>query len=199
MPSTVIFDIGGVLLDWNPRTLYRKLFAREAEMEWFLAEVCSVDWHLQQDSGRPAAAAVAELSARYPDYSEKIAAFYGRNLEMLREIGGTIEILRRLHDRGTPLFALSNWPRETFAEVREAYTFLQLFSGIVISGEEGMRKPDPAFYRLLLERYTIDPADAVFIDDVPENVAAAEQLGISGLHFSSPDALHDALRRAELL
>ncbi len=200
MPSTVIFDIGGVLLDWNPRTLYSKIFEDEAEMEWFLTEVCTMDWHVRQDSGRPPAEAVAELSARFPRISDKIAAFYDRNFEMISgPIDGTLALLRRLHGQGTPLFALSNWPRETFIEVRASFDFFDLFSGIVISGEEGLRKPDESFYRILLDRYDIDPGAAVFIDDVAENIEAAERLGIAGLHFTSPEALRGGLQRAGLL
>ena len=200
MPSTVIFDLGGVLLDWNPRHLYRKIFAREAEMERFLAEVCTMDWHVQQDSGRPSAEAVAELSAVFPEFGDEIAAFYARSFEMISgPIDGTVALLRRLHERGTSLYALSNWPAESFRQVRPEFPFFELFSGIVISGEEGLRKPDEAFYRVLLDRHDIDPGDALFIDDTAGNIEAGERLGIAGLLFTSPEGLRDGLERVGLL
>lgn len=199
--SIVVFDLGGVLIDWNPRYLYRKLFdGDEVAMERFLAEICDNDWNLQQDAGRPFAEACALLSERHPEHKDLIKVYRTRWFEMLAgAIDGTVEILRELRERGTPLYGLTNWSAETFPYALEQYDFLHWFSGIVVSGAEKMVKPDPRIYRLLLERYGIDPADAVYIDDNPTNADAATDLGLHGIHFSGPDALRAELERLQLL
>ncbi len=195
--SIVVFDLGGVLIDWNPRYLYRKLFdGDEAAMERFLGEVCTSDWNLQQDAGRPFAEACALLGERHPEHKNLIKAYHTRWFEMLAgPIEGTVEILRDLKARGTPLYALTNWSAETFPYALEQYDFLHWFRGIVVSGAEKLVKPDPRIYRLLLERYGIDPADAVYIDDNPGNAAVATDLGLHGIHFTTPDALRAELAR----
>jgi 2-haloacid dehalogenase len=199
--SIVVFDLGGVLIDWNPRHLYRKLFAGdEAAMEHFLATVCTQHWNERQDAGRSFAEAEAELIRAHPDKAELIRAWRGRFAEMIPgAIDGTVEIVERLHARGVPLYALSNWSRETFPPQRTRFSFFAWFKGIVVSGEEGVIKPDPRIYELLFRRYEISPQEAVFVDDNPANARAAHALGVHGIHFRSPGALVDELAALGLL
>jgi 2-haloacid dehalogenase len=189
-PDTVVFDLGNVLVDWNPRHLYRKIFDDEAEMEAFLAEVCTPEWNVKQDAGRPIAEAEAELIARHPDKAGLIRAYYGRCLEALGgPIHGTVELLERLHANGTPLYALTNWSAETFAIARPTFPFMDRFRHIVVSGELKTIKPDPAIFRHLLA-VAKRPAEACFfIDDSAKNVDAAKALGFHTHHFRAPDAL----------
>jgi 2-haloacid dehalogenase len=197
----VIFDLGGVLIDWNPRYLYRKLFAGdENAMEAFLTEVCTVEWNERQDAGRTFAEAVGELLPRHADKRDLIEAFGRRFDEMITgEIPGTVDILADLKRAGTPRYALSNWSAETFPPQRARFPFLAWFNGIVVSGEEGVLKPDPRIFRILLDRYEIASGEAVFIDDDPANAAAASALGIHGIHFRSPRQLRGELRTLGLL
>ena len=197
----VIFDFGGVLVDWNPRYLYRKLFGDDlAGMERFLTEVCTLEWNARQDAGRPLAEATAELLGRHPEYSELIHAYYDRWPEAVRgPIEGTVAILRELKDTGRRLYGLTNWSHETFPHARTLFEFFAWFDGIVVSGEERLIKPDPEIYRRLLARYQIDPASAVFIDDNRANIDAAAVFGIHAIHFQSPAQLRADLVSAGLL
>ncbi|MET0387489.1 MAG: HAD family phosphatase [Polyangiales bacterium] len=190
-PTTVVFDLGNVLLGWDPRVLYRKLFAEEHAMEVFLRDVCTHDWNLEQDRGRSFAEGVAELTARHPEALHAlIRAYDERWVEMLTgEIAGTVALLERLHAAGTPLYALTNWNQDKFAHARERYLCLQRFRGIVVSGDERLVKPDPAIYTCLLDRYGLSARDCVFIDDSPKNVAGAQVVGMHGLHFRDPEQL----------
>ncbi|SDF63051.1 MULTISPECIES: HAD family phosphatase [Rhodanobacteraceae] len=193
--DVVIFDFGGVLIDWNPRYLYRKLFGDDEQaMETFLAEVTTPEWNLRQDAGRSWDEAVRLLTDEHPTKAELIAAYQHRWEETLGgAIDDSLHILRELKEAGHPLYGLTNWSHETFPFARERFDFLALFDGIVVSGEEGMIKPDPRLYQTLLERYDIDPATAVFIDDNKANVDAADALGIHGIHFHTPRQLRDEL------
>ena len=184
-----------MLIDWNPRYLYRRLFKQdEAAMEHFLTEVCSPDWNHLQDAGRSFAEAEAEAIARHPDQRALIEAWFpGFNDMIAGPIPGTVEILRELRDRGSALYALTNWSAETFVGQRARFDFLGWFQGILVSGEERITKPDPGIFRLLLNRYSLDPARTVFIDDVPGNIAGAEAAGIHGIPFTSADALRRQL------
>jgi 2-haloacid dehalogenase len=197
----VVFDIGGVLLNWNPRHLYRKLFPGDDEaMEQFLANVCTQEWNERQDAGRTFAEAHAELVAAHPGKSHLIEAFGKRFGEMIAgPIEGTVEILADLKRANVPRYALTNWSAETFPPARARYDFLSWFDGIVVSGEEGVIKPDARIFRILLERYRIAADDAVFIDDNPANAAAAGALGIHGIHFRSPELLRRELETLGLL
>ena len=196
----VVFDLGGVLLQWDPRHLYRKIFADEAAMERFLDEVCTVEWNERQDAGRAFADAVAELMPRHEDKRALIEAFGARFGEMIPgAIDGTVEILRELKSRNTPLYALTNWSSETFPAQRGRFAFLDLFDGIVVSGDEGVIKPDRRIFDVLLSRYAIPAHEAVFIDDNPANARAAAGLGIHGIAFESPEQLRRELRALELL
>jgi 2-haloacid dehalogenase len=191
----VVFDLGGVLLEWNPRHLYRKLFGGDDDaMEAFLGSVCTEDWNERQDAGRSFADGVAELLPKYPQHARLIEAFGARFDEMIPgAIDDSVAVLHELKRAGVPLYALTNWSSETFPPQRRRFPFLALFDGIVVSGDEGVIKPDPRIFRILLERYGVAAGDAVFIDDVQANAAAAAALGIHGIHFRSP-----ALLRAEL-
>ena len=199
-PSIVVFDIGGVLLDWNPRYLYRKIFDDEQEMDYFLTHICSHTWNLLQDAGRPLAEGVAELSARYPHYTEQIAAYHTRWLETLSGvIQESLAILRELQHRNTPLYAITNFNQETFALCRRHYDFLNEFLGIVVSGEVKLLKPDPAIYLRLLHDYNLRAEDCVFIDDSEVNAKGAQQVGMHGIHFRSAPELRLELQGLGLL
>jgi 2-haloacid dehalogenase len=196
-----VFDLGGVLIDWDPRHLYRKLFPGDAAaMEDFLATVCTHEWNRGQDAGRSFAEGARLLQATHPDKAALIDAYGARFAEMMSgPIAGAVEILGELHRRGTPLYALSNWSAETYPAAQERFDFLGWFRGIVISGEVGVIKPDPRIYQIMLDRFAIDPASAVYIDDKAENAEAATRLGIHGIHFTDPAALRRALVEVGLL
>jgi 2-haloacid dehalogenase len=192
--TTVVFDLGGVLIDWDPRHLYRQLFSDPQEMEVFLRDVVSPDWNAQQDSGRTWAEATAELLATHPDQEEMIRAYADRWAEMLAgPISGTVDILREVRDRGMRLYALTNWSAETFPRARPLFPFLDWFEGIVVSGDERIMKPDPEIWRRLIERYAIDPTRAVYIDDMPYNARVAADLGFHAIRFEDPDQLRERL------
>jgi len=193
--TSVVFDIGGVLIDWNPRHLFRKVFDNEEEMEWFLSNICTYEWNVQQDGGKLFSMATAELSAKYPEYSDKIGIYYDRWTEMLNgEIEGTVKLFRELKSIGMPLYALSNWSHEGFPVAYERYDFMKEFDGLVISGYEKLLKPDHAIYRVLIDRYIINPAESVYIDDIKPNADAATELGFYAIHFQSPDQLRQELK-----
>jgi 2-haloacid dehalogenase len=196
----VVFDLGGVLIDWNPRHLYRKLFDDEREMENFLSRVCTQEWNEAQDAGRPFAEGVRLLKERHPSDAHLIAAYHERWIEMVNgPIGGTVNLLQKLDRRGIELYALSNWSAETFALVRPSFSFLERFRDLVISGEEGVIKPDPAIFRILFRRGRFAPEQAVFIDDNPPNVAAAAGLGMRAIRFTDAAALERDLAQLRLL
>ena len=199
--SAVAFDIGGVLLDWNPRHLYRALFDGDEEaMEHFLTTVCTPEWNAHNDRGRPLAEGVALLSAEHPEHAELIEAFVSRWPETVAgPIDGTVQLLAELIERGTPVYALSNWSAETFAEARTRFEFLEWFDGIVISGEEGVIKPEARIFEILCERWDLRPATTVFIDDTAANVDAARELGFQAIRFHDPPRLRAALVDAGLL
>lgn len=180
MIDAVVFDLGGVLVDWNPQHLYRSLIPDAAERERFLADVCPQSWNERQDAGRSVAEATAERVALFPQHAELIAAYYGRWEEMLAgAIDETVAVLEELHRRQVPLYALTNWSAELFPIARRRFTFLERFRGILVSGEEGLIKPDPAIFHLLCKRYGLTPGMSLFIDDNPANVAAAEEIGFA--------------------
>jgi 2-haloacid dehalogenase len=192
--ETVVFDLGGVLIDWDPRHLYRQLLDEET-MEWFLMEICSPEWNAEQDRGRSWEEAVEALSARHPEWAPLIATYHARWFEMLGgEIRGTVEILRELRDAGVPLLALSNWSTDKFAETRPHYPFLEWFDAIVISAHVGLAKPDPAIFRHFIERFSVEPGRTVYVDDSGPNVAAARAEGMVGIRFEDPDTLRAQLR-----
>jgi len=198
--KAVVFDLGGVLIDWDPRYLYRKLLDDEATVEEFLATVCTPEWNAEQDRGRPFAEGVAELVERHPVHAAAITAYHERWPEMLGgAVGGTVEVLAELRAAGVPVYALTNWSAETFGIARERFEFLEWFDGVLVSGEERMIKPDPAIFRLLLDRFGLDPGATFYIDDSPANVAAADRLGFDALRFTSPAQLRRDLEARGLL
>jgi 2-haloacid dehalogenase len=199
--NVVIFDLGGVLIDWDPRYLYRKLFGSdEAAMENFLATVCTAEWNRAQDAGRSCAEAARLLRERHPDKTELIDAYYARFDEMMQgPIAGSVEILVELQRRGTSLYGLSNFSEETYPLAVKRFDFLHLLRDVVISGEVKAIKPDPIVYQILLRRCDIDPRGAVFVDDVAANVEAARRLGLHGIRFAGPGALRQELGALRLL
>lgn len=198
---TVVFDLGGVLVDWDPRHLYRQLLDSDAEVDAFLDEVGFADWNHAMDAGEGTwAESVAELGARFPHRAELLAAYPSRFGETLSgPIEGSVDVLRALHRRGTPLYALTNWSAETFPVARSRFEFLELFAGILVSGEERVAKPDPAVFALLVDRFGLEPPSTVFVDDRQVNVEAAEQAGLRGLLFTDPATLSRDLSRLGLL
>ncbi|HQQ96231.1 MAG TPA: HAD family phosphatase [Cyclobacteriaceae bacterium] len=195
MKDTIIFDLGGVLIDWNPRYLYRKIFKTEQEIDWFLQHVCTNEWNEKQDGGRTFEEATRELLKKFPEHEVPIRAWYDRWKETIQgPIQGTVDILQAIRNaRSHRLYALTNWSAETFPWALERFDFLHWFDGIVVSGVEKTRKPFPEFYHILLNRYQIDPAKAIFIDDNMHNVDAAVKLGIDTIHFQHPAGLREQL------
>lgn len=195
MITAIIFDLGGVLIDWNPEYLYRKLFKDEPEMKDFLKNICTPEWNEEQDAGRSLKEATEKLIKEYPDHEENIRAYYHRWHEMLAgTIEGTVEILEKLKRSDKyKIYALTNWSSETFPVAVSRFELLNWFDGVVVSGTEKIRKPFPDFYNILLDRYNIDKNKALFIDDNARNVAAAQQLGIDAIQFISAVQLSQEL------
>jgi len=194
--DTIIFDLGGVLIDWNPRYVYRKIFKTEEETEWFLENVTTAEWNENQDAGYPLHKATEELIARHPGWEPEIKAYYGRWLEMLGDqIHETVGILQQLKKTGKyKLYALTNWSAETFPHALERFEFFKMFEGVVVSGEEKMKKPSAAFYKIIIDRYHLDPSKTIFIDDSLRNVKGADAVGITGIHFHNPAQLKEELQ-----
>ncbi len=193
--DAVVFDLGGVLIDWNPRHLYRKMFdGDELAMERFLAEICTPAWNARQDAGRSWHEAVQQLVEEHPGQRDLIVAYDERWPETLGgQIDGTVEILGELRAAGTPLAALSNWSAEKFPVARQRYDFLGWFDPLVISGEVGLSKPDPRIYRHLLDRSAFDPSTTLFVDDVPANLVVAAEHGLRTHRFVDPPTLRTEL------
>jgi 2-haloacid dehalogenase len=199
--SIAVFDLGGVLIDWNPRYMYRKLFPGDATaMEHFLTTVCTQSWNEEQDAGRTFAEGCAILKKDHPEQSELIDAWFPRYEEMFGgAIEGSVAILSELRARRIPLYALSNWSAETFPVALRLFNFLNWFHGVLLSAEARLLKPDPRLFQLLLERYAIDPNHVVYIDDHAHNVETARKLGMHGIHFTDPARLRGELGRIGLL
>lgn len=199
-PSTVVFDLGGVVIDWNPRYLYRKLIPDPAALDRFLTDVCSMAWNKQMDFGRPFAEAVAELTARHPDQSHLIEAYHARWAEMLGGlVPGVAEVLEELAEAGVPLYAITNWSAETFPFATARYPVLSMFSKIVISGEIGLTKPDPEIFRYAAEQFGVPLQECLFVDDARINVASARAVGMRAVRFVDADTLRADLRGHQLL
>lgn len=196
----IVFDLGGVLIDWNPRHLYKKIFASEEEMEWFLSNVCTPQWNTQQDAGRPFAEGIALLKEKYPKYAPQIEDYFVRWEEMLGgPIKGTVAVLKELKERGYRVYALTNWSSETLPLAKTKYDFFPLFNGITVSGEEKLVKPDPEIYARLLKKFGLHAGNCVFIDDNAANVAEAAHLGFDTVEFTSPEELRAGLVRLGVL
>jgi 2-haloacid dehalogenase len=200
-PTSVIFDVGHVLYDWNPRVLYERLFDDEAALDAFLRDVATREWHFQHDAGRPFAETSAELSARHPEHADMIALWGPRFSDQIPgPMPGMVALVDELHEAGVPLFAITNFSGEFFApfRAREAKMF-DRFRDIVVSGDERMVKPDPAIFRLALDRFGLAADEAFFVDDNADNVAGAEHVGIRSHHFHDAAALRRDLVSAGLL
>jgi 2-haloacid dehalogenase len=199
--SIAVFDLGGVLIDWNPRYLYRKLFDGDDEaMEHFLANICTSNWNAQQDAGRTLAEACALLKRDHPAHAKFIDAWMERYDEMLAgPIHGTVDVLAELRRRGVPIYALSNWSAETFPAALKRFDFLRWFRGTLLSGDVRLLKPDPRIFNVFFETHGVDPAQAVYIDDLPANVDAARALGMHGIRFTYPAALRGELVQVGLI
>jgi 2-haloacid dehalogenase len=196
----VLFDLGGVLVDWNPRYLYRRMFADEGTMEHFLGNVCTRAWNEEQDAGRPFREGVELLVARHPRHALEIRAYDCRWGEMLKgAIEESVAILAELRGHGVPLFALTNWSAEKFPLARTRFAFLEWFGGIVVSGEERLKKPDPRIYRLAVERFGLEPSRTLYVDDSQANIAAAALLDFKTHSFVEASALRSALVSCGLL
>ncbi|MDD2247305.1 MAG: HAD family phosphatase [Proteiniphilum sp.] len=197
--KNIILDFGGVLIDWNPAYLYRKVFNKEEEMDYFLDNVCKPDWNVLQDAGRPLAEATAMKQQEFPRYKEEIAMFYGRWEEML---GGTFEentrLIKPLKEK-YKVYGLTNWSAETLPIAMARYDFFRDMDGIVVSGEEKLVKPDKKLYQILLDRYSIKPSESLFIDDNIDNVKAAKAMGFHIIHLTEAVNLEQELKNKMVL
>ena len=200
MKKTIVFDLGGVLVDWNRRYLYQKIFTDPKELDYFLENVCSLEWNAPTDVDKSVQDAMDELVLKFPEYEEQIRLYFSRWEEMIGgEITGTVEILRELKEIGYPLAALSNWSSETFPRVKDQYEFLNWFSPLVISGYIGYKKPDPEPFQILLHELGQDAGDCLFIDDMEDNIQEARRQGFDVILFTSPDKLRQELEQREYL
>lgn len=182
--QSVIFDVGRVLFDWDLRHLFAKLIDDKDELEWFVTNVVTPQWHFQHDAGRPLAEMLPELKAEFPDHAPLIDAYATRFNETIPgAVPGSLELVERLGDAGVPLFAITNFGHEFWEGFRPTQPIFDRFRGIIVSGTEKLMKPDPAIYALAIERFAIDPAGALFIDDVAANIAGAGSVGIAGHRF----------------
>jgi HAD superfamily hydrolase (TIGR01509 family) len=200
MPSAVLWDVGNVMVRWNPRTLYAKIFPDPAQCDRFLAEVCTMAWHAPTDMGVTFTDNCRTLSAQHPGYAAEIAAWQTRWWEMFSgPIAETETAIEALHVAGVPQYVLSNMSHETFDGTFAMTPAFRRMSGLVISGHEGMMKPDPAIFALVCERSGLAPPEILFVDDSARNIAAADALGFHTHHFTDPAALRPALEAAGLL
>ncbi|HWI90207.1 MAG TPA: HAD family phosphatase [Flavisolibacter sp.] len=193
--DAIIFDLGGVLIDWNPSYVFDKMFSDEEQKKHFFENICTHEWNEKQDAGRPLKEATEELVHKHPEWKEYIEAYYGRWEEMLGgPVHETVEIFKQLKETGRyKIYALTNWSAELFPIALERYEFLHWFDGRVVSGEEKTRKPFPEFYRLILDRFQLTPEETLFIDDNLRNAEAGEQIGLKTIRFHSPAQLKKEL------
>ena len=197
--DTVVFDLGNVLIPWDIRWMLRKIFDNETAVESFIADADIMAWHAQQDAGYPVAQAILEHSEKHPQHAHAIRAVYGRWHETMKPaFPESVALLRELKAQGFRLYALSNFSAELFYQSREYYDFWDAFEGIVLSGEEGVNKPDPKIYNILFERHAVKPESSVFLDDSLANVVASRELGMRAVHFTDAAAARVALRKMGL-
>jgi len=194
MRKTIIFDLGGVLIDWNPKNVYKSYFETNEGMDYFLNNVCTLAWNEEQDGGRPIEEANEILLRQFPEYTKEILAFYGEWESMLNgAIESTVGILKSIRNQSDQVFALTNWSAETFPIAIKQFEFLGWFDGILVSGQEKLKKPDPKIYQLLLEKFDLHSKDCLFIDDNLRNVNAAINEGIESIKYENPVQLKDQL------
>lgn len=199
--NTIVFDLGGVLIDWNPLYVYRTIFKTDEEIQWFFDNICTHDWNEEQDAGRPIKEGNELLIRKFPEHKENILAYYDRWTEMLGgPIGGTVDIFRELKaNPALKTYALTNWSAETFPIALERYDFLHWFDGRVVSGEEKTRKPFKVIYETLISRFNINPEEAVYLDDNMRNLHPAKDLGFSTIHFQNPEQFRKELSELGVL
>lgn len=197
--NNIVFDLGGVLVDWNPIYVYRKIFNNDEEkIRWFFQNICTPAWNEEQDGGRTLAEGTQLLVRKFPEHEENIRAYYDRWEEMLGgPIEGTVEILRKLKENtDLKLYALTNWSHETFPVALQRYDFLHWFDGRLVSGEEKTRKPFKKIYEILIDRFQLDPYQSIYTDDNIRNLQPASDLGFYTIHFQSPDQFKNELIKA---
>ena len=198
--KTIVFDFGGVLIDWNQRYLYRTVFTDENEMEWFLHNVCTEKWNSLQDEGIPFSETIPLLQKDFPEYKEQIEMYRSRWVEMVGgEISESVKILREIQEKDYPVYGLTNWGSETFRIVFEQFEFLRRLKGIVVSGDEKVVKPNPRLFDILVKRYAIKPESCIFIDDNINNIQSAKEMGFKTIHFVSPENLRNDLQVLNIL
>ncbi len=193
--DTIVFDLGGVLVDWNPRHYYREVFDSEEEMEYFLAEICNNSWNEQQDAGRKFAEATTLLAEKHPEYRQQIMGYDTQWEKMMKgTIDETVQLLETLKTSGRyKIYALTNWSAEKIPFAYQRFDFFRHFDGMVVSGEIEMIKPNEDIFQHLFEKFSITPARAVFIDDNAKNIETAQRLGMQIVHFTSPQQCKEAL------
>ncbi|MDD2474847.1 MAG: HAD family phosphatase [Dysgonamonadaceae bacterium] len=197
--KNIIFDFGGVLVDWNPAYLYRNEFESESEMNYFLENICTPEWNIKQDEGRTLAEATETLQKEYPEYKEMIGLFYGRWEEMLKgDIKENVSVLKKLKEK-YPLYGLTNWSSELIDIAYKRFDFFKLFDGIVVSGDEKLIKPDPKLYDVLLSRFDIQANESLFIDDNEQNIVTARKMGFHTIHFIEGVDLENEIKKMGLL
>ena len=192
--KALVFDFGGVLVDWNPHHLYDSYFGSKEKATWFLENICTNEWNSQMDGGKPFSQGVAELSAQYPEYAKDIEAYFNRWIEMMgTEIEGMYGLLQEYKAKGYTLLGLTNWSSETFCQVKDVYPIFKLLDGMVVSAEEHCIKPSPRIYQILLERFGLNASDCVFIDDRQPNIDGADAVGMTGILFTGAQDLREKL------
>jgi 2-haloacid dehalogenase len=200
--DTIIYDLGNVLVQWDPRFVFdEKYFRSEKEREYFFEHICTADWNEQQDAGRSIVEGTMDLISKFPDWEPAIRDYYGRWTEMLRgPVPGSVELFKELKDTGRfKFYALTNWNAHLFEIALVRYDFFHWFDGRVVSGEEKTRKPFPEFYQILFDRYNVDPSRAILIDDSLRNIQAADKLGLNTIHFKDAMQLRQSLKHLEIL
>lgn len=198
--ENIVFDLGGVLIDWNPLYLYRKIFSEEKQSQWFLEHICTFDWNEEQDAGRSLAEATNLLLDKYPEHEIPIKAYYTRWEEMLGgPIEGTVELFSAIKRKKFKTYALTNWSGETFPKALARYDFLHWFDGRLVSGEEATRKPYPEIYTKLIQKFELNPTTSLFIDDNLRNILPAREMGFNTIHFKNPEQLEIELKEMEII
>lgn len=199
MIKNIIFDFGGVLIDWNPHNLYDGYFGDKDKAQWFIDNVCTSEWNSQMDKGKPFDVGVAELVAKFPEWEKEIRVYQSRWHEMVtKEVPGMVQLLTDLKQSGYPIYGLTNWSDETMQDEFKRWGIFRLVDDMVVSGREKILKPDPALYNCLLTRFNLKPEECVFIDDNQKNVDAAERMGIHALHFEGAEKLRAALKEMDV-
>ncbi|MBP5172437.1 MAG: HAD family phosphatase [Bacteroidales bacterium] len=194
MIRNIIFDFGGVLVDWDPHRLLDNYFGSREKADWFIANICTGEWNAEMDAGKPFAQGIAELSAKYPEWAHEIQLYFDRWIEMIGgEVTGMLQIVKELKAKGYKLYGLTNWSAETFCQVRHKFEVFDQLDGMLVSGEEKMLKPAPEFFQLLVDRFGINPAESLFIDDNQPNVDGAIAFGINAIRFENAETLRKQL------